>query len=499
MEKLFIADVFKDTGFPSYTFVEPQEYIKTKVAIQTKGKGLIVEGPSGIGKTTSITRIISEIEMPFKPLSARKNEDLELIDLVLADSRDVGTIIIDDFHLLSKERREALANLLKTAADENREDIKLILIGINNAGEGLIQLSPDLNNRIDTIRYESNSPEKIQELIHKGEKALNIIIEDKDNLINKVNGSFHITQILCKEICIKAGITETQEHLATITISSEEACKSKIAEMARVYEPIARTFATGSRIRREGRAPYLHLLQWLSQSPDWSIQMDSIYAKHPLYKQSVSQVVEKSYLKDLINKNESLINKIHYDENAKTLTIEDPKFMFYLKNLDWKKFASDIGFINPDLTNKYDFALSFAGEIRDFPNALYEILTTEYNYNVFYDSDAKADILGKDLEEYFKPIYTSEAEYIIVFMDKNYAHKVWTVFESKLYRDRFKKEEIIPVITNDFQLSATDPLFHIGYQKIDLNEDPHVQMTELAALIDEKIRQKRANSKYCKE
>ena len=77
--------------------------------------------------------------MPFKPLSARKNEDLELIDLVLADSRDVGTIIIDDFHLLSKERREALANLLKTAADENREDIKLILIGINNAGEGLIQ------------------------------------------------------------------------------------------------------------------------------------------------------------------------------------------------------------------------------------------------------------------------------------------------------------------------------------------------------------------------
>lgn len=172
MEKLFIADVFKDTGFPSYTFVEPQEYIKTKVAIQTKGKGLIVEGPSGIGKTTSITQIISEIKMPYHPLSARKREDIELIDLVLTDSKNTGTIIIDDFHLLSKERREALANLLKTAADENREDIKLILIGINNAGEGLIQLSPDLNNRIDTIRYESNSPEKILELIHKEKKHL---------------------------------------------------------------------------------------------------------------------------------------------------------------------------------------------------------------------------------------------------------------------------------------------------------------------------------------
>lgn len=499
MEKLFIADVFKDTGFPSYTFVEPQEYIKTKVAIQTKGKGLIVEGPSGIGKTTSITQIISEIKMPYHPLSARKREDIELIDLVLTDSKNTGTIIIDDFHLLSKERREALANLLKTAADENREDIKLILIGINNAGEGLIQLSPDLNNRIDTIRYESNSPEKILELIHKGEKALNIRIKDKNNLINKVNGSFHIAQILCKEICIKAGITETQESIKTIAISADDACKSKIAEMARVYEPIARTFATGTRIRREGRAPYLHLLQWLSQSPDWSIQMDSIYAKHPLYKQSVSQVVEKGYLTDLISKNDFLINKIHYDENAKTLTIEDPKFMFYLKNLDWKQFASDIGFINPDLTNKYDFALSFAGEIRDFPNTLYEILTTEYNYNVFYDFDVKADILGKDLEEYFRPIYTSDAEYIIVFMDKNYAHKVWTVFESKLYKEKLKEEKIIPIITNDFQLSATDPLSNIGYQKIDINKDPQTQMSELAALIDEKIRQKRAYSKYQKE
>lgn len=56
--------------------------------------------------------------MPFKPLSARKNEDLELIDLVLADSRDVGTIIIDDFHLLSKERREALANIYENGLRE---------------------------------------------------------------------------------------------------------------------------------------------------------------------------------------------------------------------------------------------------------------------------------------------------------------------------------------------------------------------------------------------
>lgn len=102
-----------------------------------------------------------------------------------------------------------MANLLKTAADENREDIKLILIGINNAGEGLIQLSPDLNNRIDTIRYESNSPEKILELIHKGEKALNIRIKDKNNLITRLMEVSTLPKSYVKKSVLKP---ELQRH-----------------------------------------------------------------------------------------------------------------------------------------------------------------------------------------------------------------------------------------------------------------------------------------------
>ena len=35
----------------------------------------------------------------------------------------------------------------------------------------------------------------------------------------------------------------------------------------------------------------------------------------------------------------------------------------------------------------------------------------------------RAEILGRDLEEYFEPIYSSDAEYVIVFMDEHYAKK----------------------------------------------------------------------------
>lgn len=492
MEIVKLQDVFKDTGVPLYTFVQPKEYTKTKVSVGTHGKGLIIEGPSGIGKTTSIKRIIDELGMNVTQLSARKKDDIELIELLLHDNRDMGIIIIDDFHMLSIDRREALAHLLKTIADENREDIKLILIGINKAGDALVKLAPDLNNRIDTITFESNPIEKVKELIEKGEKILNITFKDKDKIAQRAHGSFHITQLLCKELCIMQEIVETQEKLTTISVSVSDACDNKTRELSRVFEPVVRSFSVGNKIRRGGRAPYFHLLMWLSESKDWSIQMDSIYVRYPIFKQSISQVAEKGYLSDLIAKNEDICKYLHYDNDAKILTIEDPKFMFYLRNLNWDTMARDIGFTNIHFANKYDFALSFAGEIRSFPQRLSEILVSEYDYNVFYDMDARAEILGRNLEEYFYPIYNSEAEYVIVFLDNHYANKVWTVFESKSYKERFAHDAVIPIVSRDFKISPTDILFNKGYLPIDFNSDIDKQVRELATLLDEKFKSKRA-------
>ena len=65
MNTILLEDVFCDSGVPQYTFVEPAEYIKTKVALRTRGRGVIVEGPSGIGKTTCIKKALAEIQQPY--------------------------------------------------------------------------------------------------------------------------------------------------------------------------------------------------------------------------------------------------------------------------------------------------------------------------------------------------------------------------------------------------------------------------------------------------
>src|SRR3954447_14791360 len=53
-----LEDVFKVSGVPTYTFVEPSSYDRLKVALRTPGRGLVVEGPSGIGKSTAVARAL---------------------------------------------------------------------------------------------------------------------------------------------------------------------------------------------------------------------------------------------------------------------------------------------------------------------------------------------------------------------------------------------------------------------------------------------------------
>lgn len=48
-----LEDVFRLPGVPTRTFVEPARYSAIKAAIRTPARCVILEGPSGIGKTTS--------------------------------------------------------------------------------------------------------------------------------------------------------------------------------------------------------------------------------------------------------------------------------------------------------------------------------------------------------------------------------------------------------------------------------------------------------------
>lgn len=338
MPSPLVEEVFKLSGIPTYTFVPPMEYEKLLVALRSPGRGVVIEGPSGIGKTTAVTQALAQLRLDEKvlKLSARKADNRELI-AELPRMKAIGTVIVDDFHRLDEDVRREVAEYLKTLADEEAADSKLVVVGINRAGESLIRFAKDLVNRIDTVRFEVNPDERVEQMIAQGEEALNVRLGIRDEIIGSAHGSFAIAQMLCQETCLAAGITEAAEVEATPTVSYEVVLSRVMDRLGDAFLPLAIRFASGTKLRREGRAPYLHILRWLAEGNEWSIDLEREAALHPTLKGSVTQVVEKDYLQKVLDTYPEVSDVLHFDPDTKVLGAEDPQFVFYIRNIAWKK------------------------------------------------------------------------------------------------------------------------------------------------------------------
>lgn len=487
MPRPYVEDVFKISGVPTVTFVRPHAFPHLKISLRSPGRGVIVEGPSGIGKTTAVARALDEVSSAdrVQSLSARKPEDIDYIQL-LPELKDFGVVVIDDFHVLPRSIQDAIADLLKTLADEEAQRSKLVVIGINRAGDSLIRHAPDLNNRIDVIKFEVEPSHRIEEVIKLGERALNIKIEASSQVAEAAQGSFYLAQMLCHELCVEAGVSEAHDGAGPKRIrSSYSSVRSRVMErQERRFGETVRKFARGTKFRPSGRAPYLLLLKWLAESQRWDIALRDEIPKHPEHRASVSQIVEKGYLSALVA-SEDIAKIVHYDDSGRVLSVEDPHLIFYLRNLDWRAFAKDIGFTNIEMEAPYDFALSFAGEDRSFAERLVVHLE-DLGFVVFYDLNEQHRIVARDLEEFLRPIYESGATLVIAVLGPQYGERRWTRFESDQFKDKFSLGHVIPIWSTSAPPSAFDRTRDIGGLRYDPSRDPDDQARALAKICTQK-------------
>lgn len=484
-----IQNVFVTNGVPDITFVKPKEYMQLLVALRTPGKGVVLEGPSGIGKTTAFMKAVNELPENSKvqKLSARKATDVEIIS-ELASLKPFGFVIIDDFHKLSDDVKQSVADLMKVIADESDVENKIVVAGINKAGENLISFAYDLANRIEVITFEANPVEKVEELIALGEGALNVRINIKSDLVAAVRGSFYLAQLLCYNACIFADILHTQPVATDLQVSLELVLARVQDQMERRFKQCTVRFCQGSRLRAEGRAPYLHLLYGLSKSDNWVLAVDKMISEHREIRNSLAQA--KSYLPKMIEGDEVLNEVLYFDDRSSRLIVQDPQYMFYLRGLSWSQFASQVGYISIDFPAKYDFALSFAGTQRGIASALFQALQ-EMEFAVFYDKNEQFRIVAADVEDYLRPIYQSEASFVVVILSNDYPTRIWTRMESDSFRARFEKGEVIPVLLSDVSLSVFDSVEKIGRLSYDLKKPPDEQIREIVEILRQKIAERR--------
>ena len=256
MDKRQLEDVFKTVGLPPYTYVKPSYYGEVRADIKQPGKHLLIEGPSGIGKTCVVYKVFEELSWKspseYEYVSCRDNDADAKIDTFFDITASGGQpmpyiIVIDDFHLVNTERRAQIGGMLKRLSDrvfEQASPPKAILIGIPTAGTSLLSKAYDLGPRLGSYRFPRATDIEIDRLISEGESALNILFEDRDILLGESDGNFWLAQYVCNKVCATQEVHETQDQTKILTFDLLGIRQRLMTELSHVIS-IARTFARG--------------------------------------------------------------------------------------------------------------------------------------------------------------------------------------------------------------------------------------------------------------
>jgi hypothetical protein len=326
-----LHDVFKRSGIPTVTFVEPEDFDRLIRSLRQPGRGIVIEGPSGIGKTSALRQALKNLEgdtalrgVPI--LNARQPDDVERLRALSSWHR--GTVAIDDFHRLEPALRDRMGNYVKYLGDAEREDLRIVLVGIPGTGQHLIADSFDLAGRVDIFTLDKVKDEAILKMIAKGEQALNVSLDSKDDLVRAASGSLHVAQILCYEVCIQAGIFAKQPRRTPILSDVDAAVARALQDMGTKFRDLIVAFeSAGGEDDDIGR----RLLQELARSPEGSLALRQLSATRPDLADGIWRFIHGNFIAQVRAAFPAYERHILYDDEAARLTFDDPQLAFYLK------------------------------------------------------------------------------------------------------------------------------------------------------------------------
>ena len=129
------------------------------------------------------------------------------------------------------------------------------------------------------------------------------------------------------------------------------------------------------------------------------------------------------------------------------------------------------------MTYKYDVALSFAGENRNFAEAVARMLKSQ-DVEVFYDEFNIADLWGEDLPVKFREVYFFDSRYCLIILSNHYIEKVWPIQELRNAIEKSIKEKggayILPVRLDGFSNDVPGLPNTIGFITAGSNEPEKV-------------------------
>jgi nucleoside phosphorylase len=353
-----LYEVFIKSGVPHVTFVKREDFGRLKLALAQPGRGVIIEGPSGVGKTTAIKKAIEELadEQYLPPAISATGRGVQLLSARdpehrarLRTLRDWhhDTVIIDDFHRLSPGLREDIVDYLKYLADTEASAKKLVIVGIPHSGQTLADISFDIATRVDVFHWGKVKDELVMRMIEQGEKALNIVFDQKIEIVLAASGSFNIAQYLCFHFCEKAGVKRTQDQeLARIVNCDVNAAVSDVMAIAaqKFGESIRRFVALGG----HQDTICLRLLEELAQSDDGLLSLHLLKKKKRELARGIERFIGEKWMDGLYQDYPACMYHLFFDPTSHLLAIDDPQLTFYLNRVQFTVLAREAGKVLTD-------------------------------------------------------------------------------------------------------------------------------------------------------
>jgi hypothetical protein len=339
-----IADIFRTSGLPAHTFVEPSQAAELKVRLRTPAEGLLVEGPSGVGKTTAVVRALRELGLESRKvwISALSEKDRDALDaLIETDFQQGGYLVVDDFHRLDTARQAKLTSLIKILSDRNRRDAKVTLIGVNPIGDSLLALNPDVFNRFAVVTMGRQPDGKVDQLVRLGERAANVSFSQRPEIVRCAAGSFVIAQRLCLEAAFQSQVFESGATHVEIDHGPDAVIRKVHQDLAGRFRARLAAFASFDE-RPPPRGACLSLLWHLARSETASVRLDEVRYRQPGLVPVFSWLMASNLARCFVE-NTGLSLLLHYDRQATVLSADDPQLAFYLHHLDWPDFAQMTG------------------------------------------------------------------------------------------------------------------------------------------------------------
>ena len=323
-----------------------------------------------------------------------------------------------------------------------------------------------------------------------------------NDIAQRAVGSFQIAQMLCHKICVMSGVTATQQNIANIGEPIDSVVETVMAELSRQFFEASSLFARGPKMKSAGRAPYLHLLKWLSATDDGALDIREAIRLHTDMRGSVGQILDKGFLErhlqELPAKVSVIDSMLFFDQTSALIGAEDPKYLFYLRNLVWRAFGRKCGFAGDYFKGRYDYALSFAGAERNVVEKIFQYLIN-HEVAVFYDFAEQHNIAGANIEAYLAPIYRSEARFVIAVLSPDYPKRIWTKFESDHFKDRFGDGSVIAIRYTSLIPGYFTEDAEYGSLSFDPAGDVDLQVSQICDILLRKIADDREEAAAAKE